>query len=402
MTFAWREEIHRRAFLLVAVLAFASSAHAQTWTAVDDPEALMALFGGVVMEGTLAGGAKAVARYSPNGTGVLEAWGDRFERTWKIEGNRICIEVDRQTSCLRIERNDESKDEYRATNVDTGDRLVFTLLPDGRALMLSDPAPGGIVAKPSANEIAADLANPNTPLASLLVKFQIRSFQGDLPGADRQTGTGLLLQPSFPFPRANGDVILFRPAIPIQFDQPVFDVSQLAFDSKAGLGDIAFDLAYARTTKTGLLFAGGLVSTLPTATPDVLGSDRWTLGPELLLGKLAKTYVVGMYPNHQWDVAGSGDADISLTSIQLFGIYLPGGGWNVGSVPILGYDHEAEDWTIPLNVTFGKTLILGGRPWKLGVEVNYFVEQPDAFGPQWLISVNVAPVVENVLANLFK
>ena len=78
------------------------------------------------------------------------------------------------------------------------------------------------------------------------------------------------------------------------------------------------------------------------------------------------------------------------------------GGWNVGSVPILGYDHEAEDWTIPLNVTFGKTLILGGRPWKLGVEVNYFVEQPDAFGPQWLISVNVAPVVENVVANLFK
>jgi hypothetical protein len=286
--------------------------------------------------------------------------------------------------------------------VETGERVVFTIASGKGSVTPSDSARDGIVAKPSADEIAADLANPNTPLASLTVKLQFLSFQGDLPGADRQTGQGLLLQPSFPFPRANGDVIFFRPTIPIQFDQPVFDASQLGFDSKAGLGDIAFDLAYARTTKTGLLFAGGLVSTLPTASPDALGPDRWTLGPEFLLGKLSKTYVVGMFPSHQWDVAGSGDADISLTSAQLFGVYLPGGGWNVGSIPILSYDHEAEDWTVPLNITFGKTMILSGRPWKLSVEVNYFVEQPDAFGPQWLISFNVAPVVENVLANLFK
>jgi hypothetical protein len=36
------------------------------------------------------------------------------------------------------------------------------------------------------------------------------------------------------------------------------------------------------------------------------------------------------------------------------------------------------------------------------MEVNYFPERANAFGPKWFIGFNVAPVVENVLASLFK
>jgi hypothetical protein len=177
----------------------------------------------------------------------------------------------------------------------------------------------------SAEEIAQQLANPNTPLASLNFKLQYREFKGTLTGANGQSGTTLLFQPSLPFPLDNGDSILFRPAIPLQFDFPAPSAGPQNFDSKTGLGDITFDLAYARTTDSGLLIATGFVSTLPTATDDALGSDRITLGPELLIGKLTQTYVIGAFPNHQWDVGGSGNKDISVTSMQLFGTYLPGG-----------------------------------------------------------------------------
>jgi len=254
----------------------------------------------------------------------------------------------------------------------------------------------------SADEIAKELANPNTPLASLNFKLQYRTFEGDLPKADDQESTTLLFQPVFPFPVANGDVVFFRPAIPLQFNQPVFHAGKMDFDDESGLGDITFDLAYGRTTKTGLLWAAGIVSTVPTATEDTLGADRWTLGPEFLIGKLTKTYVVGAFPSHQWDVGGSGDADISLTTIQLFISILPGGGWNVGTSPIMTYDWEGEEWTVPLNFNFGKTVIMGGRPWKLSMELNYYVEHPDTFGPEWFIGLNVTPVVENVMATWFK
>jgi hypothetical protein len=99
-------------------------------------------------------------------------------------------------------------------------------------------------------------------------------------------------------------------------------------------------------------------------------------------------------------VAGSGDRDISLTTVQPFFTYLPGGGWSVGTGPSISYDWEAEQWTVPLQINAGKTIVLGGRPWKLSVELNYFVEKPDAFAPEWLLSINVAPVVKNGLATL--
>ncbi len=129
----------------------------------------------------------------------------------------------------------------------------------------------------SADEIAKDLANPNTPLASLNMKLQHRIYDGNLPGADDQDSTGVLFQPTLPFPADDGGVIFFRPAIPLNFNNPVFNTSRDRFESESGIGDTTFDLAYGRTSKTGFLWAAGIVSTLPTATNDKLGASSYTL-----------------------------------------------------------------------------------------------------------------------------
>ena len=63
---------------------------------------------------------------------------------------------------------------------------------------------------------------------------------------------------------------------------------------------------------------------------------------------------------------------------------------------------NTNDWTIPLNLQFGKTIIANGRPWKLAMELNYYVEQPDPFGPDWMIGFIVTPVVTNRVAGWFK
>ncbi len=379
-----------------------STVYAQTWQSVSDPERLTALLSDTVMEATLKPGVKAVANYNRDGTGILKAWGETFQRTWEVHENKICIGMENQTQCFTLERNNDDPNKFRATNLSTGEVNEITIQADTGNLELdrSTTTAGG-AAEPSAQEVAASLANPNTPLASLTFKLQYRIYKGDLPNANDQNGTTLLFQPTFPFSLDNGATVFFRPAIPLQFDQPVFDFAGQDFDSEFGLGDITFDLAYGVNTEGGLLVAAGMVSTVPTATSDELGSDRWTLGPEFLIGKLDKKYVLGAFPNHQWDVGGSGDADINLTTVQFFGIYLPGGGWNLGSSPIMNYDHEIDEWTIPLNFNIGKTVIWNGRPWKLSVETNYYVEQPDAFGPEWLIGINITPVVENIFANWF-
>lgn len=256
--------------------------------------------------------------------------------------------------------------------------------------------------KLSAQEAARELANPNTVLASLTLKTQYRTYDGDLPGAGDQEGFTLLFQPSFPLPLDSGAKIFFRPAFPLVTEQHYFDPSSSDFKSKTGFGDISFDLSYGRTLKNGLIYSTGIFASMPTASSDKLGTDKWTLGPELFLGHLSKTFIGGALASHQWDVGGSGDQDISVTTFQVFGVLLPGKGWNVGTVPIISYDWENEDWSVPLNVTGGRTLILSGRPWRFGLELNYYVERPEEFGAKWMLGFNITPVVKNTAANWFR
>jgi len=253
----------------------------------------------------------------------------------------------------------------------------------------------------SAEEIAASLANPNTPLATLNVKNQFRFFEGDLPNSS-QSGFTTVFQPGLPFVLENGDKLIWRPAVPFVFDQPVFRPSKRDFDSESGVGDISFDLIYAPSRDDDLIIGGGIFSTVPTATNSDLTTGRWSIGPEFVLGKITKTSVVGGLFFHQWDVAGWTDTSVNVSNLQFFGVYLPGGGWNLGSSPIFTYDWTSEQWTVPLNFTFGKTIIVGEQPWKLSAEINYYVEKSDAFGAEWMVSLNFAPVVENVLAKWFQ
>ena len=279
---------------------------------------------------------------------------------------------------------------------------MFKSIPYITAALLLAFSANTLAEEKSLEEISKELSNPNTSLASLNLKLQFRGFEGDLDKADEQSSTMLVFQPSLPFKREDGSKIIFRPAIPLFVDQPVFEGGS-DWGDDSGLGDISFDLAYALVPDKddpGKLLAIGVISSLPTGDEDLGFGEATTLGPELLYGNISKERIWGLFPNHQWDV--SGDIDVNLTTVQVFYVKFAGGGMTYGSSPIMSYDHEEDELTLPLNFSVSKTTALGGRPWKLGAEINYYVEQPDAFGPEWMISFSVAPVVENAMAEWFQ
>ena len=393
-----------KAILSLFTLALCMVTDAQDWQPINNAQKLSELFSGTVMETELKSGSKATARYSADGTGVVKAWGGTFNRTWEVSGNDlVCIDIQGVDNCFKIDSNPADNTSYRAHNQLTGETIIFTVRPEGIISVAdSDTKPGGNAAKPSTDELAKELANPNTALATLNLKNQFTSYEGDLPGADDQDNVSWLFQPILPFVRDDGSKIIFRPAIPIFLDRPRFDANAGSFDEASGLGDIAFDLAYAPSLEDpGQLLAYGVFGSMPTASDD-LGTDRWTLGPELLVGRLNPKFIYGLLANHQWDFAGSGDADISTTTLNILSVYLPGGGWNTGSSPAITYDWKSEQWTVPLQASIGKTVVIGGRPWKFSFEANYYVEKADAFGPDWQISFNIGPVVKNAMADWFK
>lgn len=252
----------------------------------------------------------------------------------------------------------------------------------------------------SADEIARELANPNNSLASLTFKNQYRFYDGAIPGAGSQDNYTLLFQPVFPFSMdtspGGGKANLFvRPALPLLIDQPVFDPMTGDWDSVTGLGDIGFDIGYGVTESNGLLWATGMVGTLPTATDNLIAGGQLRLGPELLLAKFEDWGVYGIFPSHQWNVAGWRDEQFNTTQMQVFLNFLPGDGWTVGTTPIMSYNWVSDEWTIPLNLTVGKTVMWGKTPVKLQAEINYYIERPENFGSDWMIGFNITPVVNN-------
>ena len=385
------------------VLVACSPVKANEWIPVTGVESLKSFMTGIEVERELPSGNVNRGIYRADGTGTLFSFGAEIPRRWEITGDdQVCVTANRDVICYRFERNSDNPNLYRATTMGTGEIGTFEVV-GGQALVKESAGPGpkGGAAAPSADELAAELSNPNTAVATLNFKNQFRWFDGDLPNADSQSSYTMLFQPVLPFVLESGDKIIWRPAIPLIVDQPVFEPWIGLFDGVSGMGDIAFDLAYAPKLDGGLLTAFGLITSLPLATDEALGTDRWTLGPEFLIGKATPKWVAGLFPNHQWDVGGSGDANINLTTITAFYTYLPGGGWSVGTGPIMTFDWESEQWTVPLQLNVGKTVVWNGRPWKLSVEANYYVEKSDTFGPEWMIGINIAPVVKNGLASLF-
>lgn len=388
-------------YALTILLASAFSvhvAHAQEWQPVTGKAALSELVSNTQLEGTLKDGVTGVARYNADGTAVLEAWGGSFERNWRIEDNdRICVVAGNESWCTKIEQDASNPDQYRATRLDTGEQVEFSLTGQSGSLASTAPADNvGGPAQPSAEELALKLSNPTAPVMTVGNNFDFVMFDGDLDGASNETSFRYTFQTVFPFKRDDGSSVFFRPAIPIFFGEPVPRAGG-GFDSVGTeLGDMGFDLSYGKTTSTGMILGAGVAGTLPTATDDRLGKDLWGLGPELLVGKIGKWGAVVGVLSHQWDLGGSGDGSINITSLNYVYAFQLGGGWQLSSAPAITYNHDAQDgqeWTVPLGVGIARTTVINGRPWKFQLQYWNYVERGDVFAPEHQFRISISPVV---------
>ena len=248
-------------------------------------------------------------------------------------------------------------------------------------------------------DLSKELNSPNTPLATLNFKQTYTKFDGDLPGARDQSSLTTLFQPVFPFPLGDsGTTNLFvRPALTYVTRQPVFYPATGRFENESGWADVGFDVAFGRSYDSGLQLIAGIQGTIPTYT-DVSGR-QWRLGPEFAVYKIFENNTfLAAFPQHQWNVGGD-DYDYSTTGLELFGGFILDDGWTVFTDSKWFYDWEADQATLPINLSVSKIVKLGNLPVKIDGAVDYFAESNDAFGQDWAISLKISPVVPNFINN---
>jgi len=149
-------------------------------------------------------------------------------------------------------------------------------------------------------------------------------------------------------------------------------------------------VALAKTTESGLIVLGGLVTTLPTHTDEDLRAN-FALGPEFALGTMQEWGLALLLLTQSWDVTGD------VKGKRLGGQYVVaaglGGGWQFVSGPPFSYDWDTKDFTLPIGGGPFKTIIAGSTPIKVGAQFWYYVSQPDAFGPNWQLRLQLQPVL---------
>ncbi len=277
----------------------------------------------------------------------------------------------------------------------------------------------------SVDEIALELENPVTGLRSFGWDLRYTTFQGNLPDADSQTAYSGVFAPSWPIRLSNGKHLLLSATITINGDQPGWKpvgwidyagwlIRQLPdFDETVGgfasghghLDNLAFEIGYGGVDENGVISKFGIANVAPTSDDRSAMRRQWLIGPELALGRMTSWGLYGMRAKHLTDIwTGSDPQDVDFntneTTLKLFFAYSLGNGWQIEANPVILYDWEAvsgNEWTVPVGAGVSKTFMLGKAPVKLGVEIQNHVVSPDRFGPEWLVNLNLTPVISTRL-----
>jgi hypothetical protein len=228
-----------------------------------------------------------------------------------------------------------------------------------------------------AAELAKKLANPLAALISVPMQYNHDEYGGANDGA----AVGRLnIQPVIPFSLNEDWNLISRTIVPL-IDQRDFPAAAM---NESGLGDTTASLFLSPKAPTagGWIWGVGPVFLLPTATQDVLGTEKWGFGPTGVVLKQAGPWTFGMLANHIWGSAGNDSrSNVNATFLQPFVSYTTKTQTTFSANTESTYDWKNEQWQVPLNVAVAQLFRIGTQVLQFQVGARYWADAP-ADGPK--------------------
>lgn len=232
-------------------------------------------------------------------------------------------------------------------------------------------------AQHSADALAKQLANPIASLIS--VPMQLNYDEGFDNDGYKYT---LNVQPVIPVSISEDWNMISRTILPIVAQDDIYADAGDQF----GLGDVTQSLFFSpkALTASGWTWGAGPALLIPTATDDLLGTEKWGAGPTAVaLKQVDSGWTYGALANHIWSFAGDSDRnDVSSTYFQPFLAKSIGKGRTVNLAFESSYNWETEQWTVPLNLAYSKVTRIGAQMVSFQGGIRYYLEAPEG-GPDW-------------------
>ncbi len=223
------------------------------------------------------------------------------------------------------------------------------------------------------DEAAALAKQVQNPLANLIT-LPIQANHNNNVGEFERRLTNWNVQPVIPFPAGKYNIIA-------RTIFPFLSVPVDSLGSVTGIGDLSLSLFASPAQPGAVIWGLGPALILPTASnPEVLGSGKLSIGPTGVLFWGPGNWTLGAVANNVWSVTGVSDREgVNQFFAQWFINYNFGGGWALGTAPIIRCDWKApsgEQCTIPLGLQLSKVMRFGSMPVNLLGGYYHNVEHP--------------------------
>ena len=232
------------------------------------------------------------------------------------------------------------------------------------------------------DDLAAQLANP----VASLVSVPLQNNWDFGIGVNNATRYTLNVQPVIPFSLSDDWNLITRTILPIiDADSPAPGIPDAS-----GTGDTVQSFFFSpKQPVNGWILGGGPVLLWPTASDDLLGTEKFGAGPTFIALQQKGALTYGGLVNHIWSYAGEGSRrDVNATFINPFVSYITPSKTTFSLSPELTYDWDSEQWTAPVNFTISQLCKFGKQPVSLSFGARCYFDGPDG-GPEWGIRAGV-------------
>ncbi|MGQ7944538.1 hypothetical protein [Flavobacterium sp. WC2509] len=227
----------------------------------------------------------------------------------------------------------------------------------------------------SAQELADKLANPVASLISVPLQNNLNYGIGPYNG----TKYTINVQPVIPFKLSENLNLITRYILPVVDQRDITGENTHQF----GLSDATVTAFFAPKTK-GIILGVGPAFLVPTATEKVLGTEKFGVGPSVLVMHQGKGLSVGFLANQIWSVAGSEDrADFNQFYTQIFLSHSYKSGASLGITSEITQNWEAKTTMITLSPNIGAVTKLGSQAVQFAIMPLIPITGPSESKPDW-------------------
>lgn len=228
-------------------------------------------------------------------------------------------------------------------------------------------------------ELAKKLANPVASLISVPLQYNYDEYGGVNDGA---SVSRLNIQPVIPISISEKWNLITRTIVPL-IDQQDFPLPAM---NESGLGDIVASQFFSpkEPTARGWIWGAGPVEYLPTASDEVLGAEKWGVGPTAVALKQVGPVTFGLLTNHIWSFAGEDNrGDINATYLQPFFSFITKTKTTFGVSTESTYDWENEAWSVPVIASVSQLFKIGPQIMQLTLGGKYWADAPENGPEDW-------------------